>query len=242
MGHALLASDLHLPIGPSPLREAFRAFLEGPARQAERVFILGDLFEVWIGDDAGVRDYAPERAALKALAGAGVAVSFMHGNRDFLVGRDFCLDTGMTLLPDPVRLDLYGVPTLLAHGDVLCADDVRYQRWRRFSRHPVTRAVFGALPRAARERIAGGVRKGTTADMRNKAEAIMDAQDATVRAAFRDYGVSRIIHGHTHRPADHRYAIDGRACVRYVLADWHPGRCEALRVDEAGVKRIPLGA
>ena len=240
MAHALLVSDLHLPVGPSPLREAFGAFLAGPARAAERLYILGDLFEVWIGDDAGARDYAPERDALKRLAASGVAVSFMHGNRDFLVGSAFCRDTGMTLLPDPVRVDLYGVPTLLAHGDVFCTDDVRYQRWRRFARNPLTRALYGALPLSARQRIAGGVRKGTTADMRNKAEAIMDAQDAAVREAFRRYDVRRIIHGHTHRPADHRYELDGRECVRYVLADWRPGRCEALRVDPTGVTRLAL--
>lgn len=240
MAHALLVSDLHLPAGPSPLRDAFVKFLEGPARAAREVFILGDLFEVWIGDDAGGQDYAAERDALRRLRDAGVGVSFMHGNRDFLVGSAFCRDTGMTLLPDPVRTDLFGVPTLLAHGDVFCTDDVRYQRWRRFSRSGVTRALFSALPLQARERIAGGVRKGTTADMRNKAEAIMDAKDEAVREAFRSYGVDRIIHGHTHRPADHRYDVDGRARMRYVLADWRPGRCEALRVDESGVSRVSL--
>lgn len=240
MTHSLFISDLHLPTGSSGLRETFAQFLAGPARAARDVYILGDLFEYWIGDDAGLREYSVERAALRALTGYGVAVHFQHGNRDFLVGRTFAQATGVHMLPDPFRIDLHGMPTLLSHGDLLCTDDVRYQRWRRFSRARAVQGLFNALPLPARERIVGGVRAGLSADKRNKADAIMDANETAVRAAFRAHGVARIIHGHTHRPADHRYEIDGTPASRHVIADWRPDRLEALRVDDAGVSRVPL--
>lgn len=237
---ALFISDLHLPVSASALREAFANFLAGPARKAAALYILGDLFEVWIGDDAGLREYAAERACLRALTGAGVPVYFQHGNRDFLVDGAFARATGVQILPDPCTIDLDGVPTLLSHGDLFCTDDVRYQRWRRFARSHAVQGVYNVLPLALRERIVGGIRSGMAADKRNKLESIMDANEGTVRAAFRAHGVPRMIHGHTHRPADHRYDVDGRACVRHVLADWHPGRCEALEVDGASVRRVAI--
>lgn len=240
MAHTLLISDLHLPVAASPLREAFARFLAGPARAAAALYILGDLFEVWVGDDAGLREYSAERACLRALTGAGVPVFFQHGNRDFLVGRDFAAATGVQILPDPLVVPLGGVPTVLSHGDAWCTDDLAYQRWRRFSRRPAAQAVYRALPLAWRERIAGGIRDKSDHDKQAKASAIMDVNDAAIRAAFRGHGVVRMIHGHTHRPADHDYDIDGRRCRRHVLADWHPGRCEALQVDAAGVERITL--
>jgi UDP-2,3-diacylglucosamine hydrolase len=240
MSHTLLISDLHLPVSASPLREAFARFLAGPARQASALYILGDLFEVWIGDDAGLAEYGVERACLRALTGAGVPVYFQHGNRDFLVGSDFAAATGVQLLPDPLKLDLGGVPTLISHGDLWCTDDVGYQRWRRFSRNRAAQAVYRRLPRGWREGIAGGVRSQSDAGKQAKPAEIMDVNDAAVRIAFSEQGVTRIIHGHTHRPAEHAYDIDGRRCERIVLADWHPGRREALKVDAAGVERIAL--
>lgn len=237
---SLFISDLHLPPASSELREAFTAFLSGPARKADAIYLLGDLFEYWIGDDAGLAEYSSERACLRTLTASGVPVHFMHGNRDFLVGKDFARATGVTLLPDPYRLDLHGVPTLLSHGDLFCTDDVRYQRWRRFSRNGTTQAIFRALPLAARQYILGGVRKSADSDKMQKDLGIMDVNEDTVRSMFRAQQVSRIIHGHTHRPADHEYEFDGRACQRFVLADWRPGRCEALSVDESGVSRIKI--
>lgn len=242
MAHTLFISDLHLPVAASTLRDAFARFLAGPARGARALYILGDLFEVWIGDDAGLAEYGAERACLRALTAAGVPVYFQHGNRDFLVGTAFAAATGVQLLADPLTLDLHGVPTLVSHGDLWCTDDVRYQRWRRFSRHAAAQAVYGALPRAWRERIAGRVRADSTARKRMAAADIMDVNDGAVRQAFRQHGVTRIIHGHTHRPATHDYTIDGRASQRIVLADWHPGRCEALRVDDTGVQRLPIAS
>lgn len=236
----LFISDLHLPTGDSPLREAFARFVAGPARQAEALYILGDLFEAWIGDDAGLREYAPERACLRALTGAGVPVYFQHGNRDFLVGDEFAAAAGVQILPDPVRLELAGVPTLISHGDLFCTDDVGYQRWRRFSRIRPVQALFGSLPLAWRERIAGGIQSKSASDKHRKRSEIMDVNEDAVREAFRSYGVPRIIHGHTHRPADHAYEVDGHTLRRHVIADWQPGRCEALSVDAEGVKRVAI--
>ncbi len=240
MTHTLFISDLHLPASSSPLRDAFAKFLAGSARQASALYILGDLFEVWIGDDAGLREYSVERACLRALTGAGVPVYFQHGNRDFLVGRDFSAATGVQLLADPLTLELGRVPTLITHGDLYCTDDTAYQRWRRFSRRPAYQAVFRALPVSWRERIAGGVRAKSDAGKQYKPADIMDVNDGAIRRAFQQHGVTRMIHGHTHRPAEHDYEIGGRACQRHVLADWRPGRCEALKVTATGVERVPL--
>ena len=240
MAHTLFVSDLHLPAGSSPLHEAFAKFLAGPAREAAALYILGDLFEYWVGDDAGLREYSVERSCLRALTAGGVPVFYQHGNRDFLVGRDFAAATGLQLLPDPFTTELHGVPTLISHGDLWCTDDVAYQRWRRFSRRPALQAVYRALPLSWRERIAGGIRAKSDAGKQYKPADIMDVSDAAIRQAFAQHGAERMIHGHTHRPADHRYDVGGRACVRHVLADWVPGRCEALQVDAGGVQRVML--
>jgi len=236
----LLLSDLHLPLQASPLREAFARFLAGPARQAEAVYILGDLFEYWIGDDAGLRDYAAELLELRALADSGVRVGLMHGNRDFLVGRRFAAAAGVELLRDPLRLELGGVPTLLSHGDLWCTDDHAYQRWRRFSHNPLVQRVFGLLPEAPRRRIAGAARQQSAVDKSHKPEAIMDVNEAAVREAFRRSGAGLIIHGHTHRPAEHHYELDGSARERVVLADWRPQHMEYLVCDGAGLHRRTL--
>ncbi|MBI2383716.1 MAG: UDP-2,3-diacylglucosamine diphosphatase [Gammaproteobacteria bacterium] len=238
---ALFVSDLHLPGGDSPLRESFIALLAGPARRASALYILGDLFEYWIGDDEGLVLYAAEVRALHALTAAGVPVYFQHGNRDFLVGRRFERATGVRLLDDPVVVDLGGVRTLLTHGDLLCTGDVRYQNWRRTARNPLIQALFLSLPRAWRRRIAGQVRARFNAETRQKPMDIMDASEDAVRDMFRRHGVTRIIHGHTHRPADHGYTLDGRDRQRVVLADWQPGRIEALWVDDAGTRRVSVG-
>jgi len=233
--HTLLLSDLHLPVGPSPFRDAFRRFLEGPARKAEAVYILGDLFEYWIGDDLGMLDYAQEIGLLAGLTQQGVKVFFQRGNRDFLVGADFSARTGVQLLRDPVVVDLYGRPTLLSHGDRLCTDDVGYQRWRRFAHNPVVQRLFLALPRAWRERVALRVRGRSNVQKRYKPEDIMDVNAAAVAAFFKLSGARRLIHGHTHRPAQH--ALEG-GCERIVLADWRPGHMEVLEVSPGGLRRI----
>lgn len=227
----LLLSDLHLPNEPSPLREGFLHFLRGPARAAQAVYILGDLFEYWVGDDVGCVDYATEVAALRELTAAGVPVYFIAGNRDFLVGKTFARATGVQILGDPVLVELGGVPTLLSHGDLLCSDDKRYQRWRRFSHNRIAQWLFLRLPKARRHAIAGGLRHQSGAEKRNKPSAIMDVNEKTVQATMRRYGVTRLIHGHTHRPADHLLRVGLDRVARLVLADWHVDCMEYLSVD-----------
>lgn len=233
----LFLSDLHLPPGPSPFREGFRRFLEGPARDAEAVYILGDLFEYWIGDDLGMQDYAPEVAQLAALSQTGVKLYFQRGNRDFLVGEDFCLLSGMQLLRDPAVIDLYGTPTVLSHGDLLCTDDIGYQRWRRFAHNPTAQRFFRGLPRAWRERVAQRVRGRSKAEKRYKPEDIMDVNATAVEAFFRLSGARRLIHGHTHRPAVHELA---GGLERVVLADWRPERMEYLAATPEGMFRLAV--
>lgn len=237
----LFLSDLHLPNQPSPLREGFLRLLQGPARDAEGVYILGDLFEYWIGDDVGLVDYAAEIAALRALTDSGVPVFFMHGNRDFLVGQDFSHASGVQLLDDPTLVDLYGTQTLLSHGDLWCIDDRGYQRWRRFSRNRLAQWLFLRLPRSRREKIAGGVRGRSHEDKRWKAEDIMDVNAGAIVKAFDQSGASRLLHGHTHRPEDHQlHVADRRRVQRLVLADWRPELMEYLAVDADGPRRIRL--
>jgi len=230
----LLLSDLHLPITASPLRDRFLTFLEGPARAATAVYILGDLFEVWIGDAEGLAAYADEARALKALRDSGVAVFYQHGNRDFMLGAAFARAAGLELLRDPLIVDLAGTPTLLSHGDIWCTDDLPYQRWRRFSRNPVAQFIYRRLPRAWRQKVAGTARGDGT---RNKAAAILDVNAQAIEQAFATHGVARIIHGHTHRPTTHALTVDGRAVERLVLSDWHGEHCEYLEVDAAGLRR-----
>ena len=232
----LLLSDLHLPNTASPLREAFLRFLSGPARGAAAVYILGDLFEYWIGDDVGLREYAAETAALRALTDGGARVLLMHGNRDFMVGQRFAAATGVELLHDPLRLDLCGQPTVLSHGDLWCTEDHAYQRWRRLSRNPLGQALYLLLPVSLRLSVARQARAGG----RRKSMAITDVSESAVRAAFAAHGVDRIIHGHTHRPAEHDYQLEGSPRRRIVLADWRPGRMEYLECAGHDWRRVAV--
>jgi len=239
-GITLILSDLHLPTAPSTLRDSFAAFLNGPARNADAVYILGDLFDVWVGDDVGLLDYAYEVRQLRAVADAGIALYFMQGNRDFLVGADFAAASGVQLLHDPFKLTLAGVPTLLAHGDLYCSDDLAYQRWRRFAHQALVQRLFLRLPVGLRRRIGGGARGRSEIDKRRKPPSIMDVNAAAIEAAFAQQQVARLIHGHTHRPAEHRLQVGGRAVERLVLADWRPQRREYLRCTDQAIERICL--
>lgn len=233
----LLLSDLHLPDAPSPLRERFLEFLTGPAREAQAVYLLGDLFEVWVGDAEGLLAYADEARALRALHDAGVSVAFMAGNRDFLLGSAFAEVAGLRRLVDPIVVNLAGTPTLLSHGDSWCTDDIGYQRWRRFSRNPLAQAIFRRLPARWRQAIGGTARQRSKVDKQAKPAEIMDVNADAIATAFAQSGVRRIIHGHTHRPADH---LDAAGRERIVLADWRPDHCEYLQVDDDGLRRVEL--
>jgi UDP-2,3-diacylglucosamine hydrolase len=231
----LFVSDLHLANARPAQLALFLEFIDRVARQRARaLYILGDLFEVWLGDDD---DTAPNRevvAALASLGAAGVELHVGHGNRDFLYGPRFIAATGARLLRDYAVIDLYGTPTLLTHGDLLCTRDVKYQRFRRVVRHPLTRRAFLSTPLAWRQRIAHRTRSGTVASMRRKDDAIMDVEESTVAAVMAQYGVELLIHGHTHRPAFHEYA-DGRR--RIVLGDWYE-QDAVLVCDEDGQRAL----
>lgn len=236
----LFLSDLHLPPEPSALRENFIAFVEGPAKSAAAVYILGDLFEAWIGDDVGMQLYAAEVAALTALSACGVAVYFQHGNRDFLVDETFFSLTGIIALPDPYLIKLRGEAWLISHGDIYCTDDHGYQRWRWFSRLKWAQWLFMRLPRARREKIALGLRSNSTKSKRNKAESIMDVNQRALRLSMAQFGVTRLIHGHTHRPGTYPVDLPIAPAHRVVLPDWRENSCDYLRFDATGPTRVSV--
>ncbi len=234
MRPVLFVSDLHLsPERPEIVARFFR-FLREEARAAAGLYILGDLLEHWIGDDDADEAFNRELLARVAgLARGGVEVALMHGNRDFLFSRTAADRAGMRLLPDPLERELFGARTLLMHGDTLCTDDVRYQRYRGWVRRPGLIRAFLALPRGAREAIGGGLKRVSAGEKRIKAPAIMDVNQAAVEATLRAHGYPRLIHGHTHRPARHVHVVDGHECERWVLADWYE-RGSYLRCDAQG--------
>ena len=230
----LFISDLHLEDGAPDRTRWLLDFLAGPARSAEAVYILGDLFEYWIGDDA-LSDTAREVAlAIAALGEPGVPVHFMHGNRDFLVGEQYASLAGMELLPETRVVDLHGTPTLLLHGDSLCTDDLAYQAFRQQARNPDWQQAMLALPVAERLRLAQTARAESREHTGSVSMEIMDVNPGAVSEAFREHRVSRMIHGHTHRPAHHVIDLDGQRAERIVLADWY-AEGSYLEVSERGV-------
>ena len=219
--HSIFVSDLHLcPTRPA-INRVFFDFLHGPAAQAEALYILGDLFEYWAGDDDDDPFNATVLASLSDLAGRGVALHLMHGNRDFLIGEVCARKTRANLIADPTMTELYGTPTLLMHGDTLCTDDVKYIEFRTMVRAPKWQERFLAQPLPARKQIIAGLRAGSVEEKRLKSEAIMDVASGTVETVLREHGYPRLIHGHTHRPAMHEHVVDGRRCERWVLGDWY---------------------
>lgn len=225
----LFISDLHLsPHEPGTVR-LFLDFLAGPARAAERLTILGDLFDYWAGDDDLADPFnARIVAALRKLSDSGVRLEFMAGNRDFLIGDDFAAAAGLTLLPDPVVRDIGGVKTLLTHGDALCTDDSNYQRFRTQVRDPSWRTAFLAKPLVERKREIEALRARSEAEKKVKPMAIMDVNASAVVAALAEHGAQAMIHGHTHRQGKHEHFVAGKPCPRWVLGDWHADRGNAL--------------
>ncbi len=216
----LFISDLHLATTRPAQLALFLEFIACVARQHPRaLYILGDLFEVWLGDDDDTAPNAQVITALAALSATGVELYVGYGNRDFLYGARFVSATSARLLDDYTVIDLYGTPTLLTHGDLLCTRDIKYQRFRRVVRHPLTRHVFLATPLAWRQRIAQRTRSGTVASMQRKDDAIMDVEESTVTNVMARHQTKLLIHGHTHRPAFHHYEHGARR--RIVLGDWY---------------------
>lgn len=236
----LFISDLHLDESRPAVTMLFLDWLRGEAARAEALYILGDLFEAYIGDDDDAALVATVADALREVSDRGVRVHFMHGNRDFLVGETFARRAGLTLLGETAVVDLYGTPTLLLHGDTLCLDDVAYQRIRVQLRDPAWQRQFLAQPLAARRAFAAQARAESARHTGATAAAIMDVTPAAVERALADHGVRRMIHGHTHRPATHRLDRGGE---RIVLGDWYE-QGSVLRVDASGaaLTALPLAA
>jgi UDP-2,3-diacylglucosamine hydrolase len=237
-GSELFISDLHLSAHESTTAATvarFLQFLEGSARQATCLTILGDLFDYWAGDDDLADPFNTRiAAALHELADHGVAIDLMVGNRDFLIGNAFAAAAGVTLLLDPTVREIGGIKPLLTHGDTLCTDDADYQRFRAHVRSPEWQAQFLARPLAERKREIEALRARSEAEKRSKPMSIMDVNAQAVTELMHSHGADALIHGHTHRQGSHIHPVDGRACQRWVLGDWHPNRSSALRCTAAG--------
>lgn len=235
----LFISDLHLSRERPDITRLFLRFLQGPARRAEALYILGDLFEVWLGDDMVLPDYRQAVAELKALSQT-VPLYIMHGNRDFLMREGFETMTGCRLLDEEVVIDLFGAPTLLLHGDTLCSDDVAYQQFRTMVRNPQWQTeLLGKTP-AERLELARQYREISKTETQGKQAGIMDVNQTAVEQVMRKHQVHQLIHGHTHRPAIHEFKLNGRAAKRMVLADWYqtggmlvcePDGCRLAQID-----------
>lgn len=240
----LFISDLHLDGTRPDITAQFIDFLEREARSAAALYILGDLFEAWIGDDDPDPDKRRVIAGLHAVMNAGVKTFLIHGNRDFLIGKRFCRETGIELLTDGTVIDLYGRRVLLMHGDLLCIDDHAYQRLRRIVRNPIVQFVMRRLTLRQRQRLAERMRAGSKehiASMDMAAPDIMDVNQDEVRRTLARFGVDCIIHGHTHRPAIHELQIDGHKAVRIVLGDWYE-QGSVLRWNERGFELATLSS
>lgn len=238
----LFISDLHLDPARPQMTALFEAYLaSNEVRQADALYILGDLVEAWIGDDDDAELPARIAHATRAVHDAGVPVYFMVGNRDFLLGESFAERAGMTLLDDGTVHDIQGRPTLLMHGDVLCTDDVAYQAVRKQVRSPQWQAHVLSMPLEARRALAAQAREDSRAHTGSTMESIMDVNGDAVAQAMRDAGVTRLVHGHTHRPAVHSLDVNGKAAERIVLGDWYE-QGSVLRVDRDGVELRGLDA
>lgn len=237
----LFISDLHLDAERPAVTELFGAFMQKEATRADALYILGDLFEAWVGDDDPSDTGAYVAARIREVADAGVPVFFIRGNRDFLVGDAFARRAGMRILPDPAVVMLYGKPAILMHGDLLCTGDTAYQAFRAQTRNPAWQAQFLAQPLSARLAFATQARAASAAHQggmkqSDKAtfETLTDVAPATVDTTFTQFRIDTLIHGHTHRPAIHDLTVENRACQRIVLGDWYE-QGSVLRVEPDGM-------
>jgi UDP-2,3-diacylglucosamine hydrolase len=233
----LFVSDLHLSARRPETADLFLSFLAGPARSASALYILGDLFDYWAGDDD--LDDPFNRRVCHALAALAIPKFFLPGNRDFLAGDRFGVPSRLTFIPEPTVADIEGVRTLLLHGDTLCTDDLDYQAVRKLLRSDEWQRKLLALPLAERKRKIEGLREQSEMAKGGKSYELMDANADAIAAAFREHGVARMIHGHTHRQARHEHIVDGRSCERWVLGDWH-ATGNALACDADGCRWLTI--
>lgn len=235
----LLISDLHLQEERPDITRAFLDLLATRARSAQALYILGDFFEAWIGDDAMTPYQVSICQALRALSDTGTQVFLMHGNRDFLIGQAFCKAAGATLLADPSVVELGGEPVLLMHGDSLCTRDEGYMKLRRYLRNPLSLWILRHLPLRTRQKLARKLRSESRAQTRMKANDIVDVTPEEVPRVMQQHGVHTLVHGHTHRPAIHKLVAGDAPARRIVLGDWDR-QGWALQVDEQGFQLAPF--
>ncbi|WP_095157739.1 UDP-2,3-diacylglucosamine diphosphatase [Pseudomonas sp. Irchel 3E13] len=236
----LLISDLHLQEERPDITRAFLDLLATRARDAQALYILGDFFEAWIGDDGMTPFQASICQALRTLSDSGTQVFLMHGNRDFLIGKAFCKAAGVTLLRDPSVVEMGGEPVLLMHGDSLCTRDEAYMKLRRTLRNPLSLWILRHLPLSTRRKLARKLRSESKTQTRMKATDIIDVTAEEVPRIMQQHGVHTLVHGHTHRPAIHKLTLDdGSAGRRIVLGDWDR-QGWALQVDEQGFQLAPF--
>ena len=235
----LFISDLHLEADRPEIGEQFLDFLDEEAADAEALYILGDFFEYWVGDDDPDPYYASIKQSLRAFTNSGVPVYFMHGNRDFMIGEEFAAETGVTILPDPCPIELYGKSVLLTHGDAMCTDDIEYQKMRAMTRNPEWQAMM--LEKPLEERLAIAKHARAQSQERNKtlSESIMDVNPDAVKQTLSKHGVEILLHGHTHRPGIHGVEMDDRFAKRVVLGDWYD-QGSVVRWDEDGLELSPI--
>lgn len=236
MSHTLFISDLHLCSDSPQTTRLFHHFIKQVAPQAEALYVLGDLFEYWAGDDdLGTAFHQEITAAFHTLTQQGTRLCLMHGNRDFLMGEMLADACGATLLTDPTLLEVYDQRILLTHGDTLCTDDIAYQQFRQQVRNNTWQQNFLAHPLATRKAQIAQLREHSKLEKKTKIDSIMDVNIQAVQTIFQEHDYPILIHGHTHRPAHHLYHIEGKTCERWVLADWDR-RANALRCDDQGVR------
>ena len=229
----LFVSDLHLDSSRPEATAAFLRFLASAAHDADTLYILGDLFEYWVGDDDPNPHHRKIIAALAELTSSGTRCFAMHGNRDFMLGERFATETGVVLLHDPTLIYVEGCTVLISHGDLLCTDDVSYQRFRKIARSPWLQRVINALPLGIRHRLAATTRQRSAVAYEHKAEAILDVNQLAVEKWLQEYQTHIILHGHTHRPAVHEFEVAQHAYKRIVLGDWYT-QGSVLRWDNDG--------
>lgn len=233
-------SDLHLSHGDSEQHRHFQELCARVRAESACLYILGDLVDAWIGDDAGLMDYEPVVDALRRLVDAGISVALIAGNHDFLFGETFRAVTGALLLPDPWTISVQGRRILLSHGDLLCAQDIGYQQLRTQLRSPTWQSDFVALPLPERQAYEAQLRLASSAAVAQKRATELDVSEEVVRAWLTEARCDLLIHGHTHLPGQHNYRLAGRACTRVVLGSWRDA-AQILRLTPAGHELAPVG-
>jgi len=233
----IFISDLHISIEKTEITRRFISFLQNQAVNASAVYILGDFFDTWVGDDDNTPPNKKIKQQLKILTDSGTQVYLQQGNRDFLLGQQFCDESGITLLDEYTVIDLFGVKTLLTHGDLLCTDDIPYQEFRKKSRTTEWKQNVLTKPLLLRLLVARWYRFRSFFHKRKKAQEIMDVNQQTITQTMQQYDCLRLIHGHTHRPALHNFEINNKQAQRFVLAEWKKDSAELLRWTPEGFTR-----